>query len=133
MWIAIKQFNGALVAGQRRRYLPGDAVPEASGWRNPEMWRQWILEVPDCEVVDGRWINFERHASRVKARPEKAAPPVVVPVAAPPVQPAVVTQFAPPVESVPPDAAPSVDASGETQAEGDRPKRRRRSSLVGQQ
>lgn len=79
MWIAIRQFDGALVAGQRKKYMPGDAVPEASGWQNPKAWRQWITQVPDAEVVNGRWTRYEEvmlRGAKPAAKPEIApAPP----------------------------------------------------------
>lgn len=78
MWIAIRQFDGALVAGQRRKYMPGDAVPEASGWRNPKAWRQWITQVPDSEVVNGRWTRYEEvmlRGAKLAAKPETPPEP----------------------------------------------------------
>jgi len=125
MWVAIRA-----VTGKEGVYSPGDAVPEAVRWRNPRIWTRWIKEVPDSEVVGGRWTRYEavmlrgaKPAAKPTTPPPQPAPPVA-PVA--PVEPKPEPAAVSPAD-VQPDSAPQADAT-----EDERPKqRKRRSTFIG--
>jgi hypothetical protein len=59
-YIALKVFDAP--GGGKRR--PGDVVPEASTWRDPQPWvnKNWVKWVADDEIVDGRWLHYEAYA-----------------------------------------------------------------------
>lgn len=145
MWVAIRQFDGALVAGQRKKYMPGDAVPEAAKWRNPTMWRQWITQVPDTEVVNGRWIRYEEVMLRGAKPTAKSTPPAHPgttverdePAASHAAQSELQQQSTQTACTAPADdsAATSTDAAASPepvgqQADGEKPRRRRRGAVT---
>lgn len=73
-YVALKRWKGR---------EPGEAVPEAAGWKNPKPWVDfgWVKEVPDAEIKNGRWVNFVPPGGR-KA-PAPPAPPKPEPKPAP--------------------------------------------------
>lgn len=59
-YISLRQQPGP--NGTVRR--PGDHMPEADAWPNPKLWvdRGHVRWVPDADVADGRWRDFEEFA-----------------------------------------------------------------------
>lgn len=127
MWVAIRKIAGK----EGREYLPGDAVPEATTWRNPRIWTRWIKDVPDAEVVNGRWTRYEEVMLRGAKPAAKPATPPAQPVqpTPPPAPPAAPVEPALEPAAAEPAAAQSADPA--EAVEDEKPKRRRRSAFLG--
>lgn len=71
-YIALKTFDGP--GGVKRR--PGDVVPEAASWKNPQPWVNsgHVKFVSDAEVKGGRWSHYEAYAGAGAIRIEKPQP-----------------------------------------------------------
>jgi len=78
-YIALKTFDGP--GGTKRR--PGEVVPEASSWKNPQPWVNsgHVRFVSDAEIKGGRWMHYETYAGAgaVRAPPSPEPKPTKAP------------------------------------------------------
>lgn len=94
-YVALKTFDGP--GGVKRR--PGDVVPEAITWPNPQPWINagWVKWVSDSEISGDRWKDYDKYAG---GRAVGGGPAGVARVAAPAAAPAAAAK--------PDDTKPSV-------------------------
>ena len=72
-YVALKSFDAP--GGGKRR--PGDVVPEAANWPNPQPWINagWVKWVADSEISGDRWKDYDKFAGG-RAVPSSPAPVV---------------------------------------------------------
>lgn len=70
-YVALKSFDAP--GGGKRR--PGDVVPEAANWPNPQPWINagWVKWVADSEISGDRWKDYDKFAGG-RAVPSGPAP-----------------------------------------------------------
>jgi hypothetical protein len=85
-YIALKTFDAP--GGGKRR--PGDVVPEAETWRNPQAWigSHHVKWVSDDEIENGRWRHYEAFAGGRAVAPSAVAAAPAKPAAKPAIAPA---------------------------------------------